>query len=214
MSWSTDCTIKLWDVASGREMAMFASHTDRVTSVAISPDGTLAISGSRDSTIRLWDLEHFVELASVNIGSDVRVCFFLLDGESVVVADGLGRVFAMSLPTFEVRAQIQIPFHPLCGALAPTGLQIALGGEDGIVHFIDLEDQLRASFLVTALPCTRHEPTLLNKLFGGTRTTRKYRFMCPSCRREIESPVIPAVVTACPGCRRPLRVRSQPALTQ
>ena len=30
-------------------------HTDRVTSVAYSPDGRHIVSGSRDMTIRIWD---------------------------------------------------------------------------------------------------------------------------------------------------------------
>ena len=32
-----------------------AGHTDMVTSVAFSPDGTTLASGSRDNTVRLWD---------------------------------------------------------------------------------------------------------------------------------------------------------------
>jgi WD40 repeat protein len=56
-SGSTDTTIKLWDVATGREIRTLQGHTDSVRSVAFSPDGKILASGSDDNTIKLWDVE-------------------------------------------------------------------------------------------------------------------------------------------------------------
>jgi WD40 repeat protein len=57
-SGSIDDTIKLWDVATGKEQATLKGHTFEVNSVAYSPDGkTLAsATGGGDRTIKLWDI--------------------------------------------------------------------------------------------------------------------------------------------------------------
>ena len=51
-----DPTLRLWDVATGKEIRSFAGHTGEVSSVAFSPDGRFALSGSWDHTVRLWDV--------------------------------------------------------------------------------------------------------------------------------------------------------------
>ena len=53
-SGSDDCTVKLWDVATGELEATLEGHRDNVNSVAFSPDGLTLVSGSNDCTIKLW----------------------------------------------------------------------------------------------------------------------------------------------------------------
>ncbi|HMF18806.1 MAG TPA: sigma-70 family RNA polymerase sigma factor [Gemmataceae bacterium] len=49
-------TIRLWDIARGKQLQQFIAHEAKITCLAISPDGkTLAVVGS-DPTIRLWDV--------------------------------------------------------------------------------------------------------------------------------------------------------------
>ena len=54
-SGSDDNTIKLWNSQDGRLIRTLTGHTDRVYSVAFSPDGQTIASGSRDNTIKLWN---------------------------------------------------------------------------------------------------------------------------------------------------------------
>src|SRR5689334_17105657 len=42
--------------ALGSPRMLLAGHTDWVTAMAVTPDGGRAISGSRDMTIKVWDL--------------------------------------------------------------------------------------------------------------------------------------------------------------
>ena len=64
-SGSEDKTIKLWDVATGKEQATLKGHTEWVKSVAFSPDGKTLASGSGDSTIKLWDVATGKEQATL-----------------------------------------------------------------------------------------------------------------------------------------------------
>jgi len=56
LSGSSDDTLKLWEVATGREIRTFEGHSDSVRSVAFSPDGRYALSGSSDYTLKLWEV--------------------------------------------------------------------------------------------------------------------------------------------------------------
>jgi WD40 repeat protein len=44
-------------VETGKQLRRFNGHAGRVNSVAISKNGSRALSGSDDRTVRLWDLE-------------------------------------------------------------------------------------------------------------------------------------------------------------
>ena len=52
--------IRLWEVASGENIATFWGHPTDVQDLAFSPDGTLLASGSFDGTILLWDLKSVI----------------------------------------------------------------------------------------------------------------------------------------------------------
>jgi WD40 repeat protein len=56
LSASHDCTLKLWDLSTGRLLSDAAEPAAAVSAVAVTPDGRHALSASHDRTLRLWDL--------------------------------------------------------------------------------------------------------------------------------------------------------------
>ncbi len=53
-------SIRLWEVATGKNIATFWGHPTDVQDLAFSPDGTLLASGSYDGTILLWDMKPYL----------------------------------------------------------------------------------------------------------------------------------------------------------
>jgi len=50
------CSLRLWDLATGKELYQFKGHAGPVLSLAISANGRFLVSGSADNTMRLWKM--------------------------------------------------------------------------------------------------------------------------------------------------------------
>jgi eukaryotic-like serine/threonine-protein kinase len=51
-----DSAVKIWDSHTGKLVHSFRGHKGLVSSLAFSPDGRLLVSGSRDYTVKVWDV--------------------------------------------------------------------------------------------------------------------------------------------------------------
>jgi WD40 repeat protein len=62
VSGSRDKSLRLWERASGRTIAVLDGHNAAVTGVAYHADGRRIASASADGTVRIWDVEALVNV--------------------------------------------------------------------------------------------------------------------------------------------------------
>jgi WD40 repeat protein len=207
LSWSHDCTLRTWDLEYTQLRLTFTGHRDRVTAGAISPDGRWAASGSRDGVLKLWDFQTGEEISTTAVEGEVRGCFFLLDGESIVVVDQHGRVTWRTAPTLEERAQLISRLPVQCSELAPAGNQLVLGCDDGRPRFVTIAGMDDNPLVVTPTQSKRRTRTMMDRLFGRSRLTDAYSCTCPACGCSFDLEKAGTGQDACcPHCRRRLRL--------
>lgn len=57
VSASSDYTLRVWNLESGREVWSREGHTGEVTALAVTLDGRYAVSGGKDSVLKVWEME-------------------------------------------------------------------------------------------------------------------------------------------------------------
>lgn len=73
--------IKLYELASGRELRTLVGHDSKVSSITFQKDGRFLFSGSVDGSVRIWDPDTGTQVAAL----------FALDQSDWAVVDPLGR---------------------------------------------------------------------------------------------------------------------------
>ena len=136
---SGDKTARLWDAASGKELAVLRGHEQSVVSAAFSPDGTRIITASGD-TARLWDAASGKELAVLRgheqsvvsaafspDGMRILTISFELDGQYFTALNGGPDHKFNEAVSFWVRCQTQEEVDYYWEKLTAGGQEIACG---------------------------------------------------------------------------------------
>jgi len=73
--------------AQKAELVVQTGHSDRIGSVAFSPDGVLLASGSNDKTVKIWNAETGKQLKTLRVESFVQSVLFSPNGK-IIAASG------------------------------------------------------------------------------------------------------------------------------
>ena len=142
VSGSDDGTVKLWDVATGTNIATLQGHTNWVYSVAFSPDGATLASGSWDHTIKLWDVATYENIATLQRPLENWSLPMSFSPDGAVLASGAagGTVKLWDVATYEniatLQGHLEDWFIPV--SFSPDGTTLASGSGDGIIKLWDV----------------------------------------------------------------------------
>ena len=92
VSASSDKTLRVWDLETGRELLTLEGHSG----VSVSPDGRRAVSASDDKTLKVWDLELGTIVATFTCDASAQCCAFA-GVHNIVAGDSAGRVHFLEL---------------------------------------------------------------------------------------------------------------------
>jgi len=141
---SFDCTCKLWDAASGKEIKSFTGHHGWVISVSFSPDSKYLISGSgylsgyMDNTCRLWDIASGKEIKSfTGLSSEDTSVAFSPDGEYFVSGSGDCKLWDVASGK-EIKTFTGHSSGVTSVAFSPDGEYIVSGSKDSTCKLWDI----------------------------------------------------------------------------
>jgi hypothetical protein len=138
LSGGKDRSVRLWDVAAGREERRLDGHNGAVCCVAFGLNSR-GLSGGEDRTIVLWDLLAFRELGRYEGHTlAVRSVACSPDGSYFVSGSDDGNARVWDVETGEVLRRLEGHVGSVRAvAYAPDGRRVLTGGEDQSVRLWD-----------------------------------------------------------------------------
>jgi WD40 repeat protein len=135
-----DGIVRIWDMPSARERAVFPENTGDISHVAFSPDGKRLVSSSIRGRVVLWDVMSGAEIRTIlgrdqNVGR--RAVAFSPDGRTIAVGECTIQprdVVLMGVETGAIRVRLTgHRFGCMSLAFSPDGRYLATAGGDSCV---------------------------------------------------------------------------------
>ena len=135
----SDGTVKLWDVATRRNIATLEGHGSQDNFIAFSPDGSILASALSDGTVKLWDVSTRRNIATLEgHGSWVNSIAFSPNGSILASALSDGTVELWDVSTRRNIATLEGHAWIYSIAFSPDGSILASAPSDGTVELWDV----------------------------------------------------------------------------
>jgi WD40 repeat protein len=118
--------VRIWDIASGRELTTLQDHTAHISAVGWSPDGRWIATGSLDRIVTILDAGNFKEIKRIETDGGVRSLAISSDGNRLGVgySDGSAAIYDLPTERFICKAAVgPNPVSSIC--FSPNGGQFA-----------------------------------------------------------------------------------------
>ena len=136
---SADKSARIWDAATGKEIAVLHGHQSCVKSAAFSPDALHVVTASYDKTARIWGAATGKEVAVLHGHEDwVNSATFSPDGKRIVTAsaDTTARIWdAVTAKAIAVLHGHEYSVE--CAAFSPDGKRIVTASVDKTARIWD-----------------------------------------------------------------------------
>ncbi len=141
-SASSDKTIRLWEVETGRMLRVLDHHRDNVTSISFSPDGKTIASGSLDKIVAISDVKSGRLIRSLAGHADeVNSVVFSPDGKTIASASRDETINLWDPATGEVILTIEKPASEVRAlAFSPDGKILASASADKMIRLWQVTD--------------------------------------------------------------------------
>jgi WD40 repeat protein len=144
-----DCTVRLWDAVSGKQLRVLWGHQTGVTAVAFSPDGRRLATASGDRTARLWDAASGKQLRVLRGHTlGLTAVAFSPDGGHVATASYDGTARLWDAASGEPLAVLEGHTDRLNGvAFSPDGRRLATASDDRTARLWDAASRKQLAVL-------------------------------------------------------------------
>jgi WD40 repeat protein len=130
-----DCSVRVWEVETGKQLQEFKGHTFDASSVAFSPDGTLIASGGADRICLVWDTATGREIARTDVqGGRIESVCFSPDAKLIVTGADDGMITLWSTQLKKIDALGGEKREVSCLAFSVDGKMLASGHRGRLIR--------------------------------------------------------------------------------